>query len=260
MIKFLASIVTGFIFIVIFSSLLYGRVKDNLKDVVEEPVVLGKPTQRFDINTYDLNFSDKDYRIHIISTKNSDVRLKSNLPIFRTSNEILSDNCTGLVNAGFYTKENLPVGLFVENGIKLKDWKESLLFDGILSVNTLNVARITEEVPKDDLTDAVQSGPLLISNSFNHELSIINDKPARRMVAIIDGDNTLYFFTIYNPNSVFDGPYLADMPEILRIIEGMSDIKFADAINLDGGSASAFMFDSVRLPELSPIGSYYCIN
>ena len=79
-------------------------------------------------------------------------------------------------------------------------------------------------------------------------------------MGVITGDNTLYFIIIYNENQVFDGPFLQDMPSVMSEIQKETGIVFADAINLDGGTASTFYSDEVNLSEMSPVGSFFCIK
>ena len=168
--------------------------------------------------------------------------------------------CKYLTSAGFYLDDNTPAGLFITDGKVLKNWLKNDLFNGILSVNDMAIPRITTDLPKDHLIYAVQSGPLVRENAKNINLYKSNDKPSRRVLAAVSGDNILYFFSIYNPDQVFDGPYLRDLPDIVSLLEDQSKIVFADVVNLDGGSASTFYSESASLPEISPVGAFFCIK
>jgi hypothetical protein len=50
------------------------------------------------------------------------------------------------------------------------------------------------------------------------------------------------------------------MPDVMSKIMEVSSISFKDVINLDGGSASAFISKDKTLQEFSPIGSFFCIQ
>lgn len=167
-------------------------------------------------------------------------------------------NCRFLSDAGFYMKDSTPTGLFISEGTQIKGFYENKLFDGVLSVNYLGTPRITRVVPGDNLRIAVQTGPILKENIDYQNLIISEDKEARRVIAGVTGTNELYFVVFYEKISAYLGPNLSDMPEVLRMFERNSGITFADAINLDGGSASAFYTEGFSLSELSPVGAFFC--
>lgn len=168
-------------------------------------------------------------------------------------------SCRSIVSAGFYTKENTPVGLFTTEGEQIKNRVDSRLFDGIFSVDKSGSALISLETPQ-NVRLALQSGPILIKNEQVQKLQIKDDKSARRVVLTLNKNSEVYFLAIFNKESVFEGPLLAELPQIIKGLEGKMGVKFLDAINLDGGSASAFYSDFLSLPELSPIGGYFCLK
>ncbi len=167
-------------------------------------------------------------------------------------------NCSFLSSSAFYAANNLPLGLFISDGNTLANWQENTLLDGILSINDMATPRITKLTPQDHLQIAVQTGPFLKENNFFQSLRIQNDNGERRMIAAITGENKLFFLVIYNKNSEYEGPLLADVPSILKDFEQKTGIIFADAINLDGGTATAFKANSVNLSEFSPVGAFFC--
>jgi hypothetical protein len=65
---------------------------------------------------------------------------------------------------------------------------------------------------------------------------------------------------VYDPSSSFRGPKLADLPSFVSKLEKDVQVPLADAINLDGGSASTFKNGETYLTELSPVGSLLCIK
>ncbi len=193
------------------------------------------------------------------------VSLFANFDAKENASRALADkNCKALVNGGFYTEDGRPTGLFVADGVTTREFLKNALYNGILSVNQFGIPRITGEMPSAQSRWAVQSGPVLEQNGQFLKLSLLRDKPARRVVAAVTGGNKLIFMVIYNSGSTYGGPYLADLPEILRKLDELENPPagggFADAINLDGGSASAFIFEDFQLVELSPIGSYFCVK
>ncbi len=176
-----------------------------------------------------------------------------------SSQEVISNyNCKFLSNGPFYSKNSQPLGLFIYDGKTLDNWQENSLFDGILSINQMTTPRITRDIPTDGLQIAVQTGPILKENNRFQNLKIQEDKESRRIVAGVTGGNKLFFLVIYDPNSEYSGPLLENLPTVLRDFEVKSKITFADAINLDGGSASTFNSSNLKLSEINPSGAFFC--
>lgn len=233
---------------------------ETLKSETTE--VLGSPEINKDVLIKEIIFNQDKFTAISIKVNNiENIILGSNTHEKYSSNEILDRlNCKVLVSGGFYTKENSPVGLFIDDGNLIKSFLTNTLFDGVFSINYLLTPRITRDIPKDNLKYAIQSGPVIVENSFAQNLSIKNDKPARRVVAATTGENLVVFIVLFDNNSRLLGPLLEDLPKILSIWQSESGISVADAINLDGGSASAFVSEEFTLTESSAIGSYFCVK
>jgi uncharacterized protein YigE (DUF2233 family) len=223
------------------------------------PAVLGTPAKNE--KTLDFDWQETSFRANwfeIFDTTN--LKLIPNFELKLPAKQAFKDyGCQYLLNAGFYTKENLPVGLFISEYETLRDWQKNSFFNGVLSINDFATPRITSGVPRDNLKLAIQSGPLLIENAQVLRLAIKNDKLARRVVAATTGQNSLVFLVIYDKTSAFEGPLLNDLPAIIQHLDQTIGLRLADAINLDGGSASAFITDKTSLTEISPVGSFLCI-
>lgn len=209
-----------------------------------------------------IKWEDQEYQVAQVAVENAD--LLQLIPNFqeKLSATAAKDKyeCQSLVSGGFYLTDGSPAGLFIQGGATIKKWTANRLFNGVLSINDIATPRITFEVPRDHLRLAVQSGPVLIENGHALGLDLVSDKPARRVLAVVTGDNRLYFLVIFSPEQVFDGPKLTDLGAILSEIEKATGLVFADAINLDGGSASAFITSEFTLIEVSPVGSFFCLN
>lgn len=187
------------------------------------------------------------------------VSLHSNLLEKLSSFEAKKKNsCLHLINAGFYTKEDKHVGLFISAGEKLSESKESQLFNGYFSIASDDKPSITWFPSAARL--ALQSGPILMEKKQPAVLKLEDDNPARRIVLAITQEDNLVFLVIYNKKSVFDGPLLSQVPGLLKNLNQDTSLEIVDALNLDGGSASAFISESVNLSELTRIGSYFCVK
>lgn len=245
--------------------LIYLYVRPSLPEEkppqVPKSVLSQQSLKERDVNTLDFEFKEEKFKAAWLKITNSEgITLFPNFNRKLTAEEAFNTNgCKSLVSGGFYTKEGKPVGLFVSNYNLLQKEKTSSLFNGVFSINDFNTPRISRKAPRDKLRLALQTGPLIVENSFQKSLSIKNDKPARRLVAAITGDNQVIFLIIYKADSVFSGPYLSELPDLTKLLEESLNFGIADAINLDGGTASAFYAEGLKIPELSPIGSYFCL-
>lgn len=180
------------------------------------------------------------------------IKLSSNLSTSQKSVDFFEQNdCQFLVNAGFYDTENKHLGWFQADGRELNPPQANRLLDGYLTFN--DWANIGFE-PEAGTAYGIQSGPVLIYESQPLGLKIKDDQRRRRVVAAIDSSGKLNFYVLFSPESDYAGPLLADLP---RIILELNPAIVA-AINLDGGSASAFITDKVKLIEYQPAGGFFC--
>lgn len=228
-------------------------------DLPETTDVLGLPQQE---NEVEFIWNTQTMKANwIIVTNLENLSLHSNLEQKLPGSVALNNNnCAALVNAGFYSKTNTHLGLFISNSVQVSDFQTNQLLNAVLSINSFYTPRITATPPTDELLQAVQSGPLLIENTAVKTLSLINDKQARRIIGAVTGDNNLLFIVVYEPSNSLNGPLLSDLPQIINKISNDQNLNIADALNLDGGSASAFYQGSKGFSELSPIGGYFCIK
>jgi exopolysaccharide biosynthesis protein len=159
-----------------------------------------------------------------------------------------TEKCLYGTNGGFYTKQNKPIGLVISDSKVFNPSQNNRLFNGFVS----NLG-ISYELPNNSVW-ALQTGPMLWNNSQPLKVNTINDKSARRGVAMTTTDNKLYFLIFYNSQAPVLGPYLNDLPEILKLL----NISIKSAINLDGGGASAFYDGKTYLDESDPVGTILC--
>lgn len=204
--------------------------------------------------------TNDDYKIDWITVHDlNNIRLYSNVEEKLTSSEAKNDKlCNYLINAGFITKYGKHIGLFVNSDGKLEDSIRSNTFNGYLSIRD-NKSSITKSEPIYSKI-ALQSGPVLILEGNPLEMNLKSDENARRIVAAVNKNHELMFLAIYLKNSPLSGPKLSDLPEMLLDVEKNTSLDFTNAINLDGGSHSAFLGRSANLFEASIIGGYFCIR
>lgn len=220
-----------------------------------EPDVSYSPTLA-QTNPYKDNFDG--FRVDWIEISDvSKLALYSNLDSKKSSKQLLSENnCKFLISAGFYNKDIKHIGLFVSEGkLKSKAIVDNF-FDGFFYINkgypqiSLNPPGMAEF--------ALQSGPVLLLNDKFLLKTYPNDDYARRILLGITRKGSVVFVVLYGDNKIV-GPKLADIQSIIEKLESKSQIDFVDLINLDGGSHSTFITDTVSIPELSLIGGYFCV-
>lgn len=229
----------------------------------DETEVLGATT---DLLKADVTVNENLYSSLLYKVKNPrDVRIFLNLNDQVSLREFAkSKHCKFIVNGGFYSESFEPIGFLMIDGQVMSKFQENRLFNGILSVNELDTPRITREVPEDPLRIAFQTGPLLYENSTPQIVEPENVKRARRSFAFVTGNNELYFGIVYAKDSSFYGPTLFELPDVLSAVADSHGVTIADAINLDGGTASGLFYDyrgqGQLVTELSTIGSFICVE
>lgn len=246
-------------FLVLAFFVLYTSVSHSDQALTEtlDRQVLGDRTYDF----IDLKNGDEVYRVIWFFADTSNLRLISNLQKKDISQDLVDQNkCINAVNGGFYDVSDVHLGLLVSNSKTISLYQKNSLLNGILSINQMDTPRITRDVPQDPLVNAVQSGPILMENAKVMDLNLARDKKARRMVAAVTGNNQLIFASIYDPESQLSGPTLDSLPSLVYLWGRKVNLELADAINLDGGSASAFYLPGKVLKEASPVGSLFCIT
>lgn len=191
----------------------------------------------------------------------SNLHLILNLPAKKTSRELKEqNNCSAIINAGFYDKNDQPLGLIETSGIVKSPQLKSALLNGLFWVTSDGKTGIGTVMPDTDLATAFQSGPILLENGQKKTLSITNDENARRMVLLVLTDKTIRLLSVFGSGNTFTGPLLADLPSVASAIGTKEQWNIESAINLDGGNHSALITTDQSIEELSPVGSVICVK
>lgn len=185
--------------------------------------------------------------------------LKTNFEERLTSSDASEKyNCISLISGGFFKENYQPIGLFIANGKKISDSIKNPIFNGFFYVSS-NKASISFKEP-DNAEFAVQSGPILM---LNGKTQIINDdkgENSRRIVVGTTQDGNVVFLVFYNTANLLSGPKLSELPDLIDKLNSSAGLNLKDALNLDGGSHSAFLADIIKISEISSIGSFFCVN
>ena len=140
------------------------------------------------------------------------------------------------VNGGYFDPEFKPIGLRVVDGTTFSPLRRARLITGILlqSDRGIDVVRVGEFSRTKKLIAAIQSGPFLVEG--NKRIRGLNDSQlARRTFAgTATNDRALLGFC--------SDVSLSGLAEVLATTPIVADSKIRRAMNLDGGSSSAFWF------------------
>lgn len=173
---------------------------------------------------------------------------------------IEKNNCRTAINGGFYTKSYQPLGLFMVKQEIISPVRKSELTNGFFWIDTAGIAYIAKALPDDwsNIPFILQTGPVIYMNGAPVKLSIVNDEPARRSLVSIDRSGRVIFLSIFDGDHPVDGPYLAEVPSLINLIEKEINVSLVEVINLDGGTASFFYSENLTLNELTLVGSLIC--
>jgi len=202
--------------------------------------------------------SNFQYAYFKVSNLNN-LRLIVNSDFISSEKLIDLNNCRFAINGGFYSTEKKPLGLIIVDGQKVSGVADGRLLDGYIWQSELGGFGITRDLPDTELKTALQSGPMLVEAGKKQKLAISNDKLSRRSVLATLADGVMMMLIVYDQTSVFLGPKLQELPQVLEKISEQEKIMIIEAINLDGGSASMFKNNETSLFEYKPIGSMWCV-
>jgi exopolysaccharide biosynthesis protein len=146
------------------------------------------------------------------------------------------------VNGGYFDPQNAPVGLLISDGKLIAPFRKAKLLSGVLvaTKSRVELLRSAEYSSRKAATNALQCGPFLVDGGTAVP-GLNNTRPARRTFVLTGApDRAALGFC----SSVT----LAQMGDILATARLVPDLKVQRALNLDGGSSSAFWFSGPRGP------------
>ena len=174
--------------------------------------------------------------VAIFSAKLSALRVIDNPDSQSLGAAMKREKCVCGVNGGYFDIEFKPIGLRVADGRTFSPLRRSHLITGILlqSDRGLDLIRVGEFSRTKEIIAAIQAGPFLVEG--NKRIRGLNDSQlARRTFAGIATDDRALI-------GVCSDVSLADLANILATTPVTAGYKIRRAMNLDGGSSSAFWF------------------
>ena len=171
-------------------------------------------------------FSAKSCTLHVIDN-----------PRGETLSDVLSRaKCAAGVNGGYFSADFAPVGLLIADGRMIAPLQRARLITGVLSASSrgVQILRVREFSRREKTGAAVQCGPFLVDH---YELVRgLDDSAAARRTFAATGTHDRALLGVCSEIS------LAKLAKILTTTRLADDLKIQRALNLDGGSSSAFWF------------------
>jgi exopolysaccharide biosynthesis protein len=253
--------IIGILFIVSLLMFIVSRLKTNNSIKIVGNNAQPSPSVTSITKAEEIQFNGTTYAyVYFFVSSSEKIELIPNFSEKMTSSDLASKHgCVKGINGGFYDTNSAPLGGFKSQNKIYKQPVRNRLIDGYLWYKN-NQATITLSEPPRDAQFFLQTGPLLMTGGGVTTISIGNDEYRRRSVALLTKDKNLLFLVVYNPESVYEGPLLTDLPAIISSINDQTSLRITEAINLDGGSASAFYSKDKKLQELTPVGSIFCVK
>jgi exopolysaccharide biosynthesis protein len=152
------------------------------------------------------------------------------------------EHCLAGVNGGYFDPADVPVGLVISGGKQIAPLRKARLLSGVMVVSAgrSQLLRFAEYTPKRKATEALQCGPFLVDRG--QPVPGLNDtRPARRTFILTSGPDRAAI-------GLCSGVTLAQLAKILATPGIAPDLKVQRALNLDGGSSSAFWFAGEQGP------------
>ena len=176
------------------------------------------------------------FELAIFSAKSCALRIIDNPDGERLAGMMRREKYVCAVNGGYFDEQFKPIGLRIVNSQILTPLKRARLITGVLlaSSRDVQIVRAREFSQRQKIEAAIQCGPFLVDRS-QRVGGLNNSQHARRTFAATEtNERALLGFC--------SEVSLADLANILATTPIAADLKIQRAINLDGGSSSAFWF------------------
>jgi exopolysaccharide biosynthesis protein len=172
----------------------------------------------------------------LFSTKTSVVRVVDNPTGDELAGVAQRFHGAAGVNGGYFDPQNVPVGLLISEGKLIAPFRKAKLLSGVLVVTKgkMELVRSAEYSARKNAVAALQCGPFLVDGG-TAVAGLNNTRPARRTFIVTMGSDRAAI-------GFCSAVTLAELGDILATPRLVPETKIQRALNLDGGSSSAFWF------------------
>jgi hypothetical protein len=146
------------------------------------------------------------------------------------------EKCVCGVNGGYFDASFDPIGLRIIDGQTIAPLRHARLITGVCLASSrgVQIMRAREFSPRQKTAVAIQCGPFLVDSS--QRVSGLNNSALARRTFAATGTKDRALLGVCSEVS------LADLAQILATTPIDPNSKITRALNLDGGSSSAFWF------------------
>lgn len=196
-------------------------------------------------------FDEKSHSLKVLDEGDSEEKRKYG----DHEKAFVSSACIAGVNGGFFTKENKPLGLVVQDGKKLHVLETGsftvagVLYDTGKSIHLIRSKKyLSGKIPLPK--EALQGGPFLVEKGVKIK-GLDKEKIASRTFIATDGKGK-WCIGVSSPLS------LDAIAEWLTNSKALGNFKIREALNLDGGSSSLFWTkkEGSKISPLKPVRNY----
>lgn len=192
------------------------------------------------------------------SSKSCTLQVVQNEDGTRSLAEVMThEKCLAGVNGGYFDPDFAPIGLLIADGKMIAPLRRARLLTGVLTASPrgVRIMRSGEFSRNAKPNAAVQCGPFLVDGDKG-VLGLDDSRSARRTFAAT-GINDRVALGFCSDTS------LAELATILATTRVAGDFKIQRALNLDGGSSSAFWFaresGEFSIPEQKSVRDFVAI-
>jgi Phosphodiester glycosidase len=193
--------------------------------------------------------------VAVFSAKSTALRVIDNRDGQSLATVMKREKCVCGVNGGYFDTEFKPIGLRVVDSTTFLPLRRARLITGILlqSDRGIDVVRVGEFSRTKKTIAGIQAGPFLVEG--NKRIRGLNDSQLARRTFAGMGTNDRTVLGVCSEVS------LAELANILATAPIAADSKVRRAMNLDGGSSSAFWFErengsAFSVPAQKPVRDF----
>jgi len=196
----------------------------------------------------------------LFSTKSCTLRVIDQPPASRSdlARVMQQQKCLAGVNGGYFDADFAPIGLRIVNEQITAPLQRARLITSVLfaSPRGVQIVRTREFSRRAKVTAAIQCGPLLVD--LAQRVRGLNDSHPTRRTFAATGTKDRALLGVCSEVS------LAELATILATTQFAGDLKIERALNLDGGSSSAFWFarengSAFSIPEQKTVRDFVAV-
>ena len=196
-----------------------------------------------------------DFDVAIFSAKSCALRVIDNPDGQTLASVMAREKCLSGVNGGYFDEQFEPIGLRIVNEKMIAPLRRARLITGVLLVwpRGVQIVRAREFSRAQKVAAAIQCGPFLVDASQG--VRGLNDSQQARRTFAATATHERALLGVCSEAS------LADLAMILATTPIAGDLRIERAMNLDGGSSSAFWFaredgSAFSIPGQKPVRDF----